>query len=104
MKIIQLTKDNYSSFNNDWMSGKKIVHIGVEHLHSLPLSKKTKIIDGNNPDMFKTTIKFEGTETFYINECDILEFGDCDIQEVLPSVSNLDDYTFITIGYEETTN
>ena len=98
MKIIQATKKNFSELDSI-LSGQKIIHIGVEHLHSTPLTEVPNITD-----MFNVEID---NQLYYINTCDILEYENLGMivpEEVASILSEDDlsnDYTLITIGYEE---
>ena len=64
MKIIQLTKFNHDLTPIDFKS-QKIIHIGREYPHSLPLSET---------DISETGTKITNFANFKINENNILEF------------------------------
>lgn len=94
MKIIQISKFCPNFIFNPLTDSA--VQIGIEHLHSRPL------FDANNlNEMFSIMV---GEDTFIISEKDILEFNNLSKTNISCDTTNWDDYTFVTIGYEENQN
>ena len=91
MKLRQLSKLS-SSFSLP--NKNRIVYIGIEHLNSEPIYN-----DNGFSKMFSCNLL--DNEEFKINECNILEFGNLIEAQNFISFNNLDDYTYIIIGYEE---
>ncbi len=92
MKIIQISKNNQ---NINLPSNAKIIHIGVEHWGSTPLSS-AGYADNLFAGMNNVIIN---RNNFYINDVNILEFDEL-LETSFTLGDILDDYTFVTIAYE----
>ncbi len=96
MKIEQITKYNPSI---TLPSNSRIVHIGAEHWHSVPIHDGSQ--NKENNDFLKMYNIIINNKVFKINELDILEFDELSESSTISfNGTNLDDYSFITVAYE----